>query len=71
LGFKDYSLLFSILGSNLEAFDKTVEYVMERLHQQRSEVLTWPLTIINATAKRQSDKVDKENKALEKAMQKR
>jgi hypothetical protein len=44
---------------------------MERLHQQRSEVLSWPLTIINATAKRQSDKVDKENKALEKAMQKR
>jgi hypothetical protein len=60
--------LFSILKTPLERFEQTIDYIEENRHQQRSEILSWPLTVINQSAKRISDKIDKNNKAQQKAV---
>lgn len=69
MGFKSYNLLFGILSTNLKDFDESVHFVMDQLHQQRSEILSWPLPVLDNTVSRQIDKIKKENEVIRRAAQ--
>jgi hypothetical protein len=42
---------------------------MDQLHQQRSEILSWPITVLDDIVTRQIDKLKKEKEAIKKAAQ--